>query len=225
MNGSICTHIRIFKSEIVYSNTIHEEFSYCIYCYSKKKKNKTITLIANFRDYHDEENNDILSFIEANNLTVKQFDYENYFNQEDDYDGVNIDRLIENREKVFIIDQEVFRFSDFFEIIEKRVLKIIWNSACSICGKKLNIHIDNTQCISCLASNYSEDEINSKIKSNENIKQNSQCKLFMRKINNPYHFVQKLKLNRKHTYNPITHEELVKYIPGKFSNFNISFRK
>lgn len=214
MSGLICTHVRIYENEIVYLPSTLDEFSYCIYCYSNKKKKQMITLIANIRDYNDEENNDIFNFIEANNVTVKLVDYENYLKQEEELDkNLDIFLLVDKKEKVFLINHEVFPISVFFEVIEKRILSSMGNSTCCLCGKKLNLYIDNYKCISCLCSDDTLGNPNAKC--NQQIQHGNQIK--NKRINNPYHFVQKLKLNLKQFYYPIFSQEYRKHIPAIFN--------
>jgi hypothetical protein len=238
MTGAICNHIRMFNNEIVYSRNAQDEFSYCVYCYSRKKKKQTITLISNIRDYKDEENNEVLLFCEGNNLTVRLVDYENYFDEYPCVTNMNIDDsslkqikdLVDKEEKVFLIDQEIFPISEFFEIFEKRILSNFINLECINCGRKVNTYIHTNQCIGCLSRISESREIsrNPHIEKNQHI-----ASLFSnrKKQNNPYHFVQKLKLLQHlryaHVSNLENNQELIKRISYtyKINNLNISFKK
>ena len=204
MTGATCNHIRIFNNEIVYSRTTQaqDEFSYCVYCYSKKKIRQTITFISNIRDYKDYENHEILSFVEGNNLTIRLVDYENYFVDSSPYYmnmeltlAKKIKDLVEKREKVFLIDQEVFGISEFFEICEKRIFSNLINLECLNCSKKVNSFFDTNKCIVCLSQN-SESPESKRNHQTANAPQKAPSLFQNRKRmnTNPYHFVQKLKL-------------------------------
>ena len=215
MNGSICNHIRIFNNEVVYSSSLLDEFSYCIYCYSLKKKKQIVTLIANKRDNNDEENNEILSYCEGSNITIKLVDYENSFSDEIEDD---IRELCRRKEKAVIIDKKVYPISQFFDIFDKIILKTILNFACLNCGKKVSLHVNGMFCVSCLARDEREAENAKSLMIDTN-----------RRANKPYHFVEKLKLKRTvpMIYASEINESdvLVNTIPKKLNNFNISFRK
>jgi hypothetical protein len=221
MNGSICNHIRIFNNEVVYSSSLLDEFSYCIYCYSLKKKKQIVTLIANVRDNNDEENNEILSYCEGDNLTIKLVDYENYFSDEIEHD---IRELCRRKEKAIIIERKVYPITQFFDIFEKIILKTILNFACLKCGKKVSLHVNTMFCISCLSRDEREED-------NSTISENAKSSMINlnRRANKPYHFVEKLKLKRTvpmiHASEINESDVLVNTVPKKLNNFNISFRK
>ena len=180
-----------------------------------------MTLISNVRDYNDEGNNEIISYCEGGNITIKLVDYENSFSDEIDDD---IRELCERKEKAIIVEKKVYPISQFFDIFEKIILKTILNFACLKCGKKVSVHVNAILCISCLARDESEADNCLKL---ENEK--SPINNINRRANKPYHFVEKLKLQRNVPMiksSEINESDvLVDVIPKKLNNFNISFRK
>ena len=108
--GKRCHHLRFFKEKLVYPKE-EEDDKMCIYCYSQKKVTPLVTLYSNVRNYDDEENNEIISFCEENEMTIKLVDIENDFSAES------------SSQRYFVLDGKKFELSKFYEALEKRKTK------------------------------------------------------------------------------------------------------
>jgi hypothetical protein len=191
-NKSVCEHIRFYKNEIAYVKVKQSE-SFCIYCYSNKKIKKQISVICNLRDYFDEENNELLTYCEKNELRFEVFDYEN----EIEITNSKIRNLIKaNKSKAVIVGEnysEPLTFEEFYE------LKI--NPRCYSCGKK--VPFGTSRCGLCLsgASNTTADSSEKKIPERKN----------------PYNFIEKLQLSKK-DYDKVAKKEVQKILNYSFGS-------
>jgi hypothetical protein len=171
MNKTVCQHIRFFKNDIVYARGRMSD-SFCIYCYSNKKIKKQISVICNLRDYFDEENNELLSYCEKNEMRFEVFDYDNQF----EITNPKIKTLLKTlKSKTIIIGDnysEPLSFEEFYE------MKI--NPRCDSCGKKISFGL--SRCGICLsgASNTTADSSEKKKPEKKN----------------PYNFIEKLQLTK-----------------------------
>jgi hypothetical protein len=138
LNKTACNHTRFHKGQVVYSGRDKYDEKMCIYCYSNKKTKQHITLISNFRMYEGDEgceNNELLSYVETSNITIRLIDYENCFSQIKNVDQ-KLMVMVERKEKCFLINNVIFPFitlDDFIEKVEESQLTL--NSLCFICGK------------------------------------------------------------------------------------------
>lgn len=161
INGLTCEHIRFYTNKIAFASALENNISFyetslCVYCYSLKKKKQQITVICNYREYTDEENDEIFSFCEKNNLTMRIYDYENNFisplSGENFYAGEIFKEILKKKEKCLIIDDEVIPYEKFYEAVEKKILNKNSSSSfnCSKCGVKLESSLGIKKCFECL---------------------------------------------------------------------------
>jgi hypothetical protein len=227
LNGITCHHLRIFNNTIVYAKSNnYEEETICIYCYSLKKKKQVVCAISNWRDYSDEENNEILSFCEKNEITIKLIDNQNPYEKplptQSNSDKMN--SLISSNQKFVIIDDEIFPFQDFYLALEKKFAnKSSKGFKCTSCGKALESSASSLKkCFDCLMlsssslSSFSNSgnatiTISSENKSliKLNLSEGSNSNLADNQIHattshnqvlnrkNPYNFMEKLKLKKQ----------------------------
>jgi hypothetical protein len=192
INRTVCEHIRFYRNDIAYVRVKQSE-SVCIYCYSNKKLKKQISVICNMRDYFDDENNELLTYCEKNEIRFEVFDYENEF----EITNPKIRNLIKvNKSKAIIVGEnysEPMAFDEFYE------LKI--NPRCDSCGKKISF--GSSRCGLCLsgASNTTADS--------------SEKKRPERK--NPYNFIEKLQLGKKN-YENVAKKEVQKILNYSFGS-------
>jgi hypothetical protein len=171
---SQCEHIRFYKNTVAYAKTADD---LCIYCYSKKKTTKQVTIFCNFRDCSDEDNNDIINFCETNELKFELIDTVN-----------NKSSLV--KEKTIIFNgkyDEPYRFEDF----RTKVEHIIYNRVkCEDCGKKLS-SVENTveRCVSCFTPSLSSNSSSSFLTNTPLTEK--------RPKRNPYNFIEKLQLYQR----------------------------
>lgn len=163
-----CEHVRIFENRIVYPEPT-QNFNMCIYCYSLKKNKQLVTLICNFRNYNNEENHEVISFCEKNELTTNILDYENSFNSKE---------LVAQKEKYIIIEDDVVGFNSFFEIIEKKLFNDQRNTVdCLFCGYKMEPSVK--KCMNCILMEKDNEYSDKKIRKNKN-----------------YNFIEKLQIRK-----------------------------
>ena len=170
LTGLECEHVRFFENRIVYPEKT-QNFTICIYCYSQKKNKQLVTLISNLRNYNDEENHEILSFCEKNELTLNLLDYENPF--KDPFKEHSA-----KREKCLIVGDEIVEFESFFEVIEKKIFNDQRNTVdCLYCGFKMEPSFK--KCTNCIL-----------------IEKDTECPdKKMRKVKN-YNFIEKLQIRK-----------------------------
>lgn len=187
LSGLICEHIRFFQGKLVYFH--YSDESLCIYCYSQKKTKQQITIVSNIRDISDEENNEIISLCEKNELTLRLIDYENYHllakikpNFKDDYGYIS--DLVKKKKKSVIFDNEVIPFDCFYEFLEAKLSGKQPIINCTNCGERIhNSVLENKKCFYCLIKCNNEEQDNSWDKlsfstlSNEEKKSNTDIKM------------------------------------------------
>jgi hypothetical protein len=170
LTGLECEHVRFFENRIVYPEKI-KNLTICIYCYSLKKNKQLVTLISNLRNYNDEENHEILSFCEKNELTINLKDSENPFKD-------NFKEFAAKREKCLIVGDEIVEFESFLEVIEKRLFNDQRNTVeCNYCGFKMEPSFK--KCTNCILTEKDNECADKKFKKAKN-----------------YNFIEKLKLEK-----------------------------
>lgn len=124
-SGKICCHFRFFNGKLIYPkfntlalgasvdkcNELNDSFinvgeenflnfqelenRQCIYCNSRKRLKKKIKFFCDFRNSHEEEINEILSFIEESEISIGLYDSVNFNN------FLTGNENIENIKKIF----------------------------------------------------------------------------------------------------------------------------
>jgi hypothetical protein len=206
--GQVCEHIRFYKKQLAFYKVKTFGENICIYCYSEKKINPSITLICNYRDHNDEENHQILNFLEKNEIPFKVYDYENsnFISDNNKNLNKNLKKLIEKAENFLLIDEEERPYSVLsLENKQNGVnRKDKTQVRCKGCWKSFVSDSKQEKCYECLIKekslfsenlqNYNNNKNNSnKTKSNTN---NSNNLSIYKK--NPYNFIEKLQLSKRY---------------------------
>ena len=105
LNNINCFHFRIFKNEVVY---FKDKYNDCIYCYSEKKQKQSVIVYLDKSNHLNVENNDILTFLEDNEITMNVIDIKN---------NKSKDNL--NKEKGVLIKEKFYLFTEAKELIKK----------------------------------------------------------------------------------------------------------
>lgn len=202
VKGEICHHIRFYNSEIIHPL---QDNGRCIYCYSEKKKNSTVTAIIDQRNYFSEENHEMLSFCEKNDMTILLYDIENPFlNSNSENKMVN--DFLRRMTKAVIIDNEAESLENFFYLLDKKCsLSPTTNNKCSECGSIIECSVKLKKCFDCLMGR--KRSMSSSISSSlEYSNNNNTVQQYSKK--NPYNFIEKLKLKKlSHDEENIYNEE------------------
>lgn len=197
----MCYHIRFFRNEIIHLRN-NDDSQLCIYCYSSKKIKQNIVILANFLDSNDEELNEILTFIEKNEITLKIIDYENFCKEKiKNLDFTLISALVSKKENCILTDDEILPFESFYQAMEKNVLTKNITSKCLECNKKIeNSSLGLKKCFECYIKNSGNSNSLSISTNNSSSLSNGSDglkPLLLTKKRNPYNFIEKLQLNKK----------------------------
>lgn len=178
-----------------------------------------VTIICNWRDYTDEENNDVLSFCEKNEITLNLIDNQNPSCVEVPHDSL-INSLLMNEQKYLLVDDDVFPFRDFYFVLEKKFSSKTAKGGmqCVSCGKTMECSVHLKKCFECLLCNSfitdtSDHTVNVSGNSNSftlsdsrstnstvsfgRVEKGLNSSLTPTKKKNPYNFIEKLKLKHK----------------------------
>lgn len=185
VKGEICYHIRFYNNKIIHPL---QDNGKCIYCYSEKKKNPIVMAILDQRNYFSEENNEILSFCENNEMTISLYDIENSFlNNHSSNPMVN--DFIKRKTEAVIIDNEAESLNNFYYLLEKKCsLNLAKNNKCSDCGSIIECSVNIKKCFECLMGKKKPSPNMS-----SSFEYNSIHQYFKK---NPYNFIEKLRLKK-----------------------------
>jgi hypothetical protein len=175
INMTQCEHVRFNGNTIAY---VKPKDYFCIYCYSKKKTRKQVTIFCNHRDYTDEDNNDLIGFCEKNELKFELVDTANT-------------RSSVFKEKTIIFNgkyDEPYRFEDFYGKVENMLVK---RPKCEDCGNKLSSLENSVEKSACMSCSSSTSALRSFLTNTPIADKRAGVK------RNPYNFIEKLQLNQK----------------------------
>lgn len=190
LQGKHCSHLRFIGNTLVYPNdTVSEKENICIYCYSNKKINPLVTIFTDFRNDSNELNNEIISFCEENEITLKLIDLDNLFKYDLSQFPTEIQKAATIKKSSFFIyekETEMFRLDNFFEILERKKNNKNKEGKCIKCGKSISISSGINICIDCCLSK-SDSSLSISVNSGQSYKRGKR---------NPYNFIEKLKLKK-----------------------------
>ena len=116
LTGKKCFHLRFFENNLVFPFDFNNDF--CIYCYSEKKIKKICAIVCDAKNSFDENLNEILNFLEENEITFEIFDYENFFENFENLPNFIKNNVINKKFSLFINEKEI-EYENFWDEIKK----------------------------------------------------------------------------------------------------------